>query len=158
VDGRFQTIQGKDITAVVDYAHTPDALQNVLSTINDLNQGQGKVITVVGCGGNRDKGKRPQMAAIAAKESNKVILTSDNPRNEEPDTILAEMEAGLSPDQKARVLTIEDRAQAIKSALMLAQAGDIILIAGKGHEKYQEIRGVRTPFDDVEEVQNFLNH
>lgn len=158
MDGRFQTIQGKDITAVVDYAHTPDALQNVLGTINDLNQGQGKVITVVGCGGNRDKGKRPQMAAIAAKESNKVILTSDNPRNEEPDTILAEMEAGLSPDQKARVLTIEDRAQAIKSALMLAQAGDIVLIAGKGHEKYQEIKGVRTHFDDVEEVQNFLNH
>jgi UDP-N-acetylmuramoyl-L-alanyl-D-glutamate--2,6-diaminopimelate ligase len=98
------------------------------------------------------------MAAIAAKESNKVILTSDNPRNEEPDIILAEMEAGLSPDQKARVLTIEDRSQAIKSALMLAQAGDIVLIAGKGHEKYQEIKGVRTPFDDVEEVQNFLNH
>jgi UDP-N-acetylmuramoyl-L-alanyl-D-glutamate--2,6-diaminopimelate ligase len=142
----------------VDYAHTPDALQNVLGPINDLNQGQGKVITVVGCGGNRDKGKRPQMAAIAAKESNKVILTSDNPRNEEPDIILAEMEAGLSPDQKARVLTIEDRSQAIKSALMLAQAGDIVLIAGKGHEKYQEIKGVRTPFDDVEEVQNYLNH
>ena len=158
VDGRFQTIQGKNITAVVDYAHTPDALQNVLSTINDLNQGRGKVITVVGCGGNRDKGKRPQMAAIAAKESNKVILTSDNPRDEEPATILAEMEAGLSPDQKARVLTIADRAQAIKSALMLAQAGDIVLIAGKGHEKYQEIKGVRTHFDDVEEVQNFLNH
>ena len=143
---------------MVDYAHTPDALQNVLGTINELNQGQGKVITVVGCGGNRDKGKRPQMAGIAAKESNKVILTSDNPRNEEPATILAEMEAGLSPDQKARVLTIEDRAQAIKSALMLAQAGDIVLIAGKGHEKYQEIKGVRTHFDDVEVVQNFLNH
>jgi len=158
VDGRFQTLQGKDITAVVDYAHTPDALQNVLGTINDLNQGKGKVITVVGCGGNRDKGKRPQMAAIAAKESNKVILTSDNTRDEEPATILAEMEAGLSPDQKARVLTIADRAQAIKSALMLAQAGDIVLIAGKGHEKYQEIKGVRTHFDDVEEVQNFLNH
>jgi len=142
----------------VDYAHTPDALQNVLETIKDLNQGKGKVITVVGCGGNRDKGKRPQMAAIAAKESNKVILTSDNPRDEEPATILAEMEAGLSPDQKARVLTIADRAQAIKSALMLAQAGDIVLIAGKGHEKYQEIKGVRTHFDDVEEVQNFLNH
>ena len=142
----------------MDYAHTPDALQNVLGTINELNQGQGKVITVVGCGGNRDKGKRPQMAGIAAKESNKVILTSDNPRNEEPATILAEMEAGLSPDQKARVLTIEDRAQAIKSALMLAQAGDIVLIAGKGHEKYQEIKGVRTHFDDVEVVQNFLNH
>jgi UDP-N-acetylmuramoyl-L-alanyl-D-glutamate--2,6-diaminopimelate ligase len=158
VDGRFQALQGKDITAVVDYAHTPDALQNVLETIKDLNQGKGKVITVVGCGGNRDKGKRPQMAAIAAKESNKVILTSDNPRDEEPATILAEMEAGLSPDQKARVLTIADRAQAIKSALMLAQAGDIVLIAGKGHEKYQEIKGVRTHFDDVEEVQNFLNH
>ncbi|MBT5151801.1 MAG: UDP-N-acetylmuramoyl-L-alanyl-D-glutamate--2,6-diaminopimelate ligase, partial [Flavobacteriales bacterium] len=135
-----------------------DALQNVLETIKDLNQGKGKVITVVGCGGNRDKGKRPQMAAIAAKESNKVILTSDNPRDEEPATILAEMEAGLSPNQKARVLTIADRAQAIKSALMLAQAGDIVLIAGKGHEKYQEIKGVRTHFDDVEEVQNFLNH
>jgi UDP-N-acetylmuramoyl-L-alanyl-D-glutamate--2,6-diaminopimelate ligase len=158
VDGRFQTIQGKNITAVVDYAHTPDALQNVLSTINDLNQGRGKVITVVGCGGNRDKGKRPQMAAIAANESNKVILTSDNPRNEEPNAILADMEAGLSPDQKARTLTIEDRAQAIKSALMLAQTGDIILIAGKGHEKYQEIKGERTHFDDVEEVQNFLNN
>ena len=159
VDGRFQKIAGPDNRiGIVDYAHTPDALENVLKTLQDLNQGAQQIITVIGCGGDRDKGKRPIMAGIAADRSTNAILTSDNPRDEEPATILAEMEAGLSPDQRARVLTIADRAQAIKSALMLAQAGDIVLIAGKGHEKYQEIKGVRTHFDDVEEVQNFLNH
>ena len=157
VDGRFQSLQGKGITAIVDYAHTPDALENVLKTIGDLNQNSHQIITVVGAGGDRDKGKRPQMAHIAAKMSNRVVLTSDNPRSEEPKAILADMESGLSPDQKKRVLTIEDRAQAIKTALMLAEEGDIVLIAGKGHEKYQEIQGVRHPFDDVAHVQNFLN-
>lgn len=157
VEGRFQTIQGKGITAIVDYAHTPDALQNVLSTIDTINEGQGKVITVVGCGGNRDKGKRPQMAAIAAQNSDTVILTSDNPRDEDPNDIIAEMADGLSPDLKSRSLEIVDRKQAIKSAVMMAQQGDIVLIAGKGHEKYQEIKGERLAFDDVQEVTHLLN-
>ena len=157
VEGRFQTIQGKGITAIVDYAHTPDALQNVLSTIDTINEGQGKVITVVGCGGNRDKGKRPQMATIAAQNSDTVILTSDNPRDEDPNDIIAEMADGLSPDLKSRSLEIVDRKQAIKSAVMMAQQGDIVLIAGKGHEKYQEIKGERLAFDDVQEVTHLLN-
>jgi len=141
----------------VDYAHTPDALQNVLSTIDTINEGQGKVITVVGCGGNRDKGKRPQMATIAAQNSDTVILTSDNPRDEDPNDIIAEMADGLSPDLKSRSLEIVDRKQAIKSAVMMAQQGDIVLIAGKGHEKYQEIKGERLAFDDVQEVTHLLN-
>jgi UDP-N-acetylmuramoyl-L-alanyl-D-glutamate--2,6-diaminopimelate ligase len=157
VEGRFQTTRGKGITAVVDYAHTPDALENVLKTIDNINQNAHRIITVVGAGGNRDKGKRPQMAEIAARWSQKVVLTSDNPRNECPEDILADMEAGLSPDQKSRTLNIVDRAQAIKTALMLAEAGDIVLIAGKGHEKYQEINGVRHHFDDAEHVNEFLN-
>lgn len=157
VDGRFQTILGKGITAIVDYAHTPDALENVLSTIDTINEGQGKVITVVGCGGNRDKGKRPQMATIAAQHSHTVILTSDNPRDEEPEDIIAEMAEGLSPDLQKRTLEIVDRKQAIKSALMMAEDGDIVLIAGKGHEKYQEIKGQRHDFDDVHEVTLILN-
>ncbi|MEY2963992.1 MAG: hypothetical protein RL754_1253 [Bacteroidota bacterium] len=157
VEGRFQTTRGKGITAVVDYAHTPDALENVLKTIDNINQNAHRIITVVGAGGNRDKGKRPQMAEIAARWSQKVVLTSDNPRNERPEDILADMEAGLSPDQKSRTLNIVDRAQAIKTALMLAEAGDIVLIAGKGHEKYQEINGVRHHFDDAEHVNEFLN-
>lgn len=157
VEGRFQTILGKGITAIVDYAHTPDALQNVLSTIETINEGQGKVITVVGCGGNRDKGKRPQMAQIAAQNSDTLILTSDNPRDEDPNEIIADMAEGLSPDLKSRSLEIVDRKQAIKSAVMLAEAGDIILIAGKGHEKYQEIKGERFDFDDVFEVTLLLN-
>ena len=157
VEGRFQTILGKGITAIVDYAHTPDALENVLSTIDTINEGQGKVITVVGCGGNRDKGKRPQMATIAAQHSHTVILTSDNPRDEEPEDIIAEMAEGLSPDLQKRTLEIVDRKQAIKSALMMAEDGDIVLIAGKGHEKYQEIKGQRHDFDDVHEVTLILN-
>ena len=157
VEGRFQTILGKGITAIVDYAHTPDALQNVMSTINTINEGQGKVITVVGCGGNRDTGKRPQMATIAAQYSQTVILTSDNPRDEEPEDIIAEMVAGLSPDLQKRTVEIVDRKQAIKSALMMAEDGDIVLIAGKGHEKYQEIKGQRHDFDDVHEVTLILN-
>ena len=157
VEGRFQTILGKGITAIVDYAHTPDALQNVLSTIETINEGQGKIITVVGCGGNRDQGKRPQMAEIAAQHSDTLILTSDNPRDEDPNMIIADMAEGLSPDLKSRSLEIVDRKQAIKSAVMLAEAGDIILIAGKGHEKYQEIKGQRFDFDDVFEVTLLLN-
>ena len=157
VEGRFQTILGKGITAIVDYAHTPDALENVLSTIDTINEGQGKVITVVGCGGNRDKGKRPQMATIAAQHSQTVILTSHNPRDEETENIIAEMVEGLSPDLQKRTLEIVDRKQAIKSALMMAEDGDIVLIAGKGHEKYQEIKGQRHDFDDVHEVTLILN-
>ena len=157
VEGRFQTITGKGIVAIVDYAHTPDALQNVLNTIGIINEGKGKIITVVGCGGNRDKGKRPQMAAIAAENSDTTILTSDNPRDEDPNTIIAEMAKGLSPNLKSKTLEIMDRRQAIKSAVMLAKEGDIVLVAGKGHEKYQEIKGTRFDFDDVHEVTLLLN-
>jgi UDP-N-acetylmuramoyl-L-alanyl-D-glutamate--2,6-diaminopimelate ligase len=156
VEGRFQSIQGKGITAIVDYAHTPDALENVLTTIEKL-KGGGDIITVVGCGGNRDKGKRPQMAQIAASMSNKAVFTSDNPRNEEPQAILDDMLAGVTADLKSRVLAILDRGQAIKSALMLAKEGDVVLIAGKGHEKYQEVHGQRHHFDDVEQVNDYLN-
>ena len=153
VEGRFQYIKspsGK--LAIVDYAHTPDALENVLATIGEINSGKGKIITVVGCGGDRDKTKRPEMAAIAAQNSQKVLLTSDNPRSENPETILDEMEAGLDPVQKARALRIADRAQAIKAACQLAQPGDMILVAGKGHETYQEIKGVKHPFDDMQHL------
>ena len=156
VEGRFHSIQGKDITAIVDYAHTPDALENVLKTIDSLNEGKGRVITVVGCGGNRDKGKRPQMAGIAAQYSDKFVLTSDNPRNEEPEAIIQDMVAGVGPEQRKKMLEIVDRKQAIKSAIMLAEPGDIVLVAGKGHEKYQEVRGERSHFDDVEELELLL--
>jgi UDP-N-acetylmuramoyl-L-alanyl-D-glutamate--2,6-diaminopimelate ligase len=141
-------------TAIVDYAHTPDALKNVLQTIKDVNQNhmQGQVITVVGCGGNRDAEKRPKMAKIAADLSNKVILTSDNPRDEEPQSIIDQMEKGIPLDQKFKVMQIVNRREAIKVAVQLAQPQDIILIAGKGHETYQEVKGVRQPFDDREEV------
>ena len=160
VEGRFQYIKSKDgKLGIVDYAHTPDALANVLQTINEVNNGKGKVITVVGCGGDRDKAKRPEMAGIAARNSQQVILTSDNPRSEDPEDILNEMEAGLDPVQKKRSLRITDRAQAIKTACQLAQPGDIILIAGKGHETYQEIKGVRHPFDDMQQLlENLNNH
>ena len=156
VEGRFESVkathEGK--TAIVDYAHTPDALKNVLQTIKDVNQNyrQGKVITVVGCGGNRDAAKRPQMAKIATDFSDKVILTSDNPRNEDPSEIINQMEKGIELDQRHKVLRIEDRREAIKVAVQLAQNQDIILVAGKGHETYQEVKGVRHPFDDREEV------
>lgn len=158
VHGRFEYVKSKSgLLGIVDYAHTPDALDNVLQTINELNNGRGQVITVVGCGGDRDKSKRPEMAVIAAEKSEKVILTSDNPRSEDPEIILDEMEAGLDPTQKARSLRITDRAQAIKTACQLAKPGDIILVAGKGHETYQDIKGVKHPFDDMQHLSSNLN-
>ena len=153
VNGRFEALRSpKGFTAIVDYAHTPDALENVLNAIHAVLDGKGKVITVCGCGGNRDKGKRPIMAQEAVKQSDKVILTSDNPRFEEPEDILKDMQAGLTEEQLADVLTIVDRRQAIKTACMIAQKGDVILIAGKGHEDYQIVKGVKHHFDDHEEV------
>jgi UDP-N-acetylmuramoyl-L-alanyl-D-glutamate--2,6-diaminopimelate ligase len=155
--GRFEQVISKNhVTGIVDYAHTPDALENVLTTIADL-KGEGKVITVVGCGGNRDAAKRPIMAEIACKYSDKVILTSDNPRNEAPEAILAEMQKGVSIQSARKVLTILDRREAIKTACMLANEHDIILLAGKGHENYQEIKGVKHHFDDKEELMRVLS-
>ncbi|KAF2515307.1 UDP-N-acetylmuramoyl-L-alanyl-D-glutamate--2,6-diaminopimelate ligase [Flavobacterium foetidum] len=157
VSGRFQYIVSDGgITAVVDYAHTPDALENVLKTINDIRTKNEQLITVVGCGGNRDKTKRPIMAKIASDLSDKAILTSDNPRNEDPEAILDEMEEGVEPQNYKKMLRITDRKQAIKTACQLAQAKDIILIAGKGHETYQEINGVRHHFDDMETIKDIL--
>lgn len=153
VNGRFEALRSpKGFTAIVDYAHTPDALENVLRAIHDVLEGKGQVITVCGAGGNRDKGKRPLMAQEAVRQSDKVILTSDNPRFEEPEDILNDMLAGLNAEQMQKVLTIVDRRQAIKTACMMAQKGDVILIAGKGHEDYQIIKGVKHHFDDKEEV------
>ena len=151
-EGRFEYLydKKKGITALVDYAHTPDALMKVLETIIDIKKKTANVITVVGCGGDRDKTKRPKMARIGASMSNQLILTSDNPRTENPDSILKDMLAGLEEEDKIEALVIADRRQAIKLACKLAQSGDIILVAGKGHEKYQEINGVKTPFDDKE--------
>lgn len=158
VTGRFETIHSADgITAIVDYAHTPDALINVLDTIHDVLEGNGNVITVVGAGGNRDKGKRPLMAKAAVSRSHQLILTSDNPRFEDPGDILSDMEEGLDMEEKKQTLTIEDRRQAIRTACMLAHKGDVILIAGKGHENYQEVKGVKQHFDDREEVRKFFN-
>ena len=158
VSGRFQFIvSNANITAIVDYAHTPDALENVLKTINDIRTKNEQLITVVGCGGNRDKAKRPIMAGIATEFSDKVILTSDNPRNEDPEVILSEMEQGVAPQNYKKSLSISDRKQAIKTACQLAQPNDIILIAGKGHETYQEIQGVRHDFDDMKTVIELLN-
>ncbi len=158
VNGRFQSVISEDgITAIIDYAHTPDALKNVLQTINDIRTGNEKVITVVGCGGDRDITKRPKMAHIAAQLSHQVIFTSDNPRSENPQTILDEMEVGVSPENYKKTLTVLDRRQAIKTACKFAETGDIILIAGKGHENYQEVNGVRSHFDDLEEVPNLFN-
>lgn len=154
--GRFEQIFYRDITAIVDYAHTPDALENVLKTIQKLRTGGEKLITVVGCGGNRDKAKRPVMAKSATKYSDKVILTSDNPRNEEPMDIIKDMEAGINPVDIRKTLTIAERREAIKAACGMATKGDIILIAGKGHETYQEIKGVKHPFDDREIVKEML--
>ncbi|MBQ9561673.1 MAG: UDP-N-acetylmuramoyl-L-alanyl-D-glutamate--2,6-diaminopimelate ligase [Prevotella sp.] len=153
VAGRLEPIQSPDgFTAVVDYAHTPDALENVLKAIHEvLEKKQGKVITVCGAGGNRDKGKRPLMAQEAVKQSDRVIITSDNPRFEEPQAIINDMLAGLTPQQMKKVVTIVDRREAIKAACMLAQKGDVILIAGKGHEDYQDVKGVKHHFDDREE-------
>ncbi|MEG0601580.1 MAG: UDP-N-acetylmuramoyl-L-alanyl-D-glutamate--2,6-diaminopimelate ligase [Mucinivorans sp.] len=153
VSGRFETMRSPSgILAVVDYAHTPDALENVLDTIQEIRC-QGKIITVVGCGGDRDKTKRPEMARIAAEKSDRVILTSDNPRGEDPAEILSQMNAGLDPILRRHTLTIENRAEAIRAAVALASENDIILIAGKGHENYQEIQGVRHHFDDKEQIQ-----
>ncbi|MFW0738488.1 UDP-N-acetylmuramoyl-L-alanyl-D-glutamate--2,6-diaminopimelate ligase [Flavobacterium sp. T12S277] len=157
VSGRFQYIVSEgNITAIVDYAHTPDALDNVLKTINDIRTKNEQLITVVGCGGNRDKTKRPIMAKIATDLSDKAILTSDNPRNEDPEVILDEMEKGVEAHNYKKILRISDRKQAIKTACQLAQPNDIILIAGKGHETYQEINGVRHHFDDMETVKEIL--
>ncbi|MCR5313417.1 MAG: UDP-N-acetylmuramoyl-L-alanyl-D-glutamate--2,6-diaminopimelate ligase [Bacteroidaceae bacterium] len=153
VNGRFEALRSPSgYTAIVDYAHTPDALENVLNAIHGVLEGKGEVITVCGAGGNRDKGKRPLMAQEAVRQSDKVILTSDNPRNEEPEDILKDMQAGLNEEQMKKVLTIVDRRQAIKTACALAKKGDVILIAGKGHEDYQIIKGVKHHFDDKEEV------
>ncbi len=157
VDGRFQYYISKEkITAIVDYAHTPDALKNVLDTINALRTGNENVITVVGCGGDRDKSKRPVMGHIATTLSNKVIFTSDNPRSESPALIIAEMEAGVEPQHTNKVLAIENREQAIKTACQLAHAADIILVAGKGHETYQETNGERIDFDDYKLIREVL--
>ncbi len=157
VDGRFQYFVSKQrITAIVDYAHTPDALKNVLVTINALRTGNESVITVVGCGGERDKSKRPVMGHIASEMSQTAIFTSDNPRSEPPRDIIAEMEAGVEPQNVRKVLVIEDREQAIRTACKMAGGGDIILIAGKGHETYQEIAGVRRDFDDYKLVSEVL--
>ena len=158
VDGRFQYVKGqKGPTAIVDYAHTPDALENVLSTINSIKKKNAKLYTVVGCGGDRDVSKRPIMASIAARLSDQLILTSDNPRNENPDLILEDMRKGLDEVERDIALSISDRREAIKLAIKLASSLDIVLLAGKGHEKYQEIKGVRYDFDDYQIASEFLN-
>ena len=155
-EGRFEYVSGQGITAIVDYAHTPDALKNVLQTVNDIRMDNQKLITVVGCGGDRDPLKRPIMATIACEMSDTLILTSDNPRTEDPEKILDEMEEGLTTKQMKNTLRISSRQQAIKTACKLAGKGDIIVVAGKGHEKYQEINGVKHHFDDKEELINIL--
>ncbi len=157
VDGRFQYFISKEkITAIVDYAHTPDALKNVLETINTLRTGNENVITVVGCGGDRDRSKRPVMGHIASEMSNKAIFTSDNPRTEPPQAIIEEMEAGVEPQNTKKILSIENRKQAIKTACQMAVAHDIILVAGKGHETYQETNGTRVDFDDFKILKELL--
>ena len=157
VDGRFQYLisEGK-ITAIIDYAHTPDALKNVLDTINTIRSGNEQLITVVGCGGDRDVEKRPKMGAIAAQLSTKVIFTSDNPRSENPDSIIQQIEAGVPPQHYKKTIAITDRKQAIKTACQMANEHDIILVAGKGHETYQEIQGVRSEFDDRKTISELL--
>jgi len=158
VSGRFQyTVSEKGITAIVDYAHTPDALKNVLETISDIKTPKEKVITVIGCGGDRDKTKRPKMAMIASQLSNQSIFTSDNPRTEDAQAIIDEMEIGVAKENIAKTLSVVDRKQAIKTACKLAETGDIILVAGKGHEDYQEINGERFHFDDLEVVEECFN-
>ena len=158
VAGRFDAIRSpKGVTAIVDYAHTPDALVNVLNAIHGVLEGKGKVITVVGAGGNRDKGKRPIMAKEAAKASDRVIITSDNPRFEEPQEIINDMLAGLDAEDMRKTLSIADRKEAIRTACMLAEKGDVILVAGKGHENYQEIKGVKHHFDDKEVLKEIFN-
>ena len=156
VNGRFETIHStKGWTAIVDYAHTPDAVDNVIQTIREIKKENARLITVVGCGGNRDKGKRPMMAQIAKKGSEQLILTSDNPRDEEPQDILKDMTDGLTEEELRSTLVIEDRAAAIQTACTLAQSGDVILVAGKGHEDYQIIKGVKHHFYDHEQVRKY---
>jgi len=158
VAGRFQYMTSKTgITAIVDYAHTPDALENVLKTISSIRTRNEQVFTIVGCGGDRDKAKRPKMAEIACEFSDKVIITSDNPRTEEPQAIIDDMMAGVEGQHFKKTLSVTDRAQAIKTAVSMAEKGDIILIAGKGHENYQEINGVKHHFDDMEIVNELFN-
>ena len=158
VSGRFEhLVSDNGVIAIVDYAHTPDALKNVLETINDIRTNNEKLITVIGCGGDRDKTKRPKMARIASQLSNQAIFTSDNPRTENPETILEEMEIGVSAENLKKIITISDRRQAIKTACKFSETGDILLIAGKGHENYQEIRGERFHFDDLVEVKKYFN-
>jgi UDP-N-acetylmuramoyl-L-alanyl-D-glutamate--2,6-diaminopimelate ligase len=158
VEGRFDVVKSaQNITGIVDYAHTPDALKNVLDTINAIRGGNENLITIIGCGGNRDKTKRPDMALIAATLSTKVILTSDNPRDEEPENILKDMQAGIPPHLAKKVVCIIDRKEAIKTGVLMAQPHDIILLAGKGHEKYQEIKGKKLPFDDKEILREMLS-
>jgi UDP-N-acetylmuramoyl-L-alanyl-D-glutamate--2,6-diaminopimelate ligase len=155
--GRFELVMpGSKVIAIVDYAHTPDALQNVLETIAQFRTGNEQVITVVGCGGNRDKTKRPLMASIACRLSDKVVLTSDNPRDEDPMEIIREMQTGVTPSEARKTLVIADREEAIKTACMMAKEKDIVLVAGKGHEDYQEIKGVKHPFDDKDVVERML--
>jgi UDP-N-acetylmuramoyl-L-alanyl-D-glutamate--2,6-diaminopimelate ligase len=157
VSGRLEVIKTQDgISGIVDYAHTPDALLNVIETINKIRGGAVQLITVIGAGGDRDKTKRPKMAAISAEGSTKTILTSDNPRTEDPEKILDDMEAGITPDLRRKILRITDRREAIRTAVMLANNGDVILIAGKGHETYQDIKGVKHHFDDREELRDAL--
>lgn len=158
VSGRFDSIRSpKGYTAIVDYAHTPDALINVLDAIHGVLEGKGKIITVVGAGGNRDKGKRPIMAKEAVKSSDQVIITSDNPRFEEPQDIINDMLAGLNADEKKKTISIVDRKEAIRTACMIAQKGDVILVAGKGHENYQEIKGIKHHFDDKEVLKEIFS-
>jgi len=158
VSGRFEYMVSKsNITAIVDYAHTPDALENVLDTIGEIRTKNEQLITVVGCGGDRDKEKRPLMGALAAAKSDIAIFTNDNPRSEDPELILEAMEAGVSAEHTRKVLVIADRKQAIKTAVQMAKSNDMILVAGKGHETYQEINGERHPFDDFKLLSEFLN-
>lgn len=159
-EGRFDYVldQKRQVTAIVDYAHTPDALEKVLETIQALRKGDSKVLTVVGCGGDRDRTKRPTMAKVACQYSDQVILTSDNPRSEEPEAIIREMETGIPAAARKQVLSITDRKEAIRTACRLAQTGDVVLVAGKGHEKYQEIKGVKHPFDDKEILKEEFSH
>ena len=155
VEGRFQHFKSNSgIIAIVDYAHTPDALKKVLNTVKDIRSGNEQLITVIGCGGDRDRAKRPLMARIAANLSDRVFATSDNPRSENPDAIINEMKLGLDPTELAKILSITDRGEAIKTACALAQPGDIVIVAGKGHEKYQEINGIKHPFDDLEVLED----
>jgi UDP-N-acetylmuramoyl-L-alanyl-D-glutamate--2,6-diaminopimelate ligase len=158
VNGRFEAIAGNEgRTAIVDYAHTPDALENVIKTINGIRQNGISLITVVGCGGNRDAEKRPIMGKIAAKMSDKAIFTSDNPRNENPESIIQQMSEGVEPQFQKKVLKITDRKEAIKTAILLSNPGDVILVAGKGHETYQEIEGIKHNFDDKKILVQLFN-